>query len=293
MATFKLEIKRIWTEIKRHWRLKQIPLCWAFHLCGKEVPKSLQGIIGAGTTALPADCSDFFRDGTLKEDWAGYDAGTPVENIDLTNVDASGVTDMSYMFRNTSFNQDIGNWDVSSVENMWGMFRSSSFNQDIGSWDVSSVTDMGWMFGYSSFDQDIGSWDVSNVTDMTYMFAYSSFDQDIGNWDVSSVTNMSRMFLDSTFNQDIGNWDVSSVTDMLRMFSSASDFNQDLSRWCVPEIDSEPWGFGDAGTHPSWGECSYPHIRFKELNDAGDVNIKIYSDSERTTKVGEIDTNGV
>ena len=38
---------------------------------------------------------------------------------DLTQFCVSKVTDMSYIFRNTSFNQDIRNWDVSNVRNMY------------------------------------------------------------------------------------------------------------------------------------------------------------------------------
>ena len=37
-------------------------------------------------------------------------------------------------------------WNVSSVTNMSDMFRSSSFNGDIGSWNVSAVTGMQDMF---------------------------------------------------------------------------------------------------------------------------------------------------
>jgi surface protein len=91
----------------------------------------------------------------------------------LTTTCTSGVTDMSYMFREaTSFNQYISSWDVSNVTNMGFMFsKATSFNQDIGSWDVSQVTDMGFMFAdATAFDQDISSWDVSNVTAMEGMF---------------------------------------------------------------------------------------------------------------------------
>ena len=38
------------------------------------------------------------------------------------------VTDMSYAFSYTIFNQDIGDWDVSSVTNMSNMFQASGFN---------------------------------------------------------------------------------------------------------------------------------------------------------------------
>ena len=35
----------------------------------------------------------------------------------------------------------ISNWDVSNVTDMSFMFKGSSFNQDLSSWDVSNVAD--------------------------------------------------------------------------------------------------------------------------------------------------------
>lgn len=87
----------------------------------------------------------------------------------------TSVTDMSYMFYNTPFNQDISDWNVSNVTDMSYMFYSSNFNQPIGSWDVSNVTNMGSMFEYSLFNQDINAWSVGNVTNMNSMF-YGLYD---------------------------------------------------------------------------------------------------------------------
>ena len=56
-------------------------------------------------------------------------------------------------------------------------------------------------------------------------------------WDVSAITNMRDMFSSaSDFNQDLSKWDVSAVTDMRYMFSDASAFNQDLSKWDVSAV---------------------------------------------------------
>ena len=108
----------------------------------------------------------------------------------------SKVTDMSYMFYGSQFNQDIGDWDVSNVTDMHNMFRGKYYVMD------------------TAFKQNIGSWDVSNVTDMSHMFSESQFNQDISSWDVSSVVDMSSIFFTSAFNQNISNWDVSNVTNM-------------------------------------------------------------------------------
>ena len=165
------------------------------------------------------------------------------ETVYLGDIDTSKITDMSCLFEGDfiCYSRDfsgIESWNVSNVTDMSYMFSNSSFNMDISSWDVSNVTDMSEMFSYSPFNQDISSWNVSNVTDMSGMFSYSSFNQDISSWDVSNVTDMNGMFYESTFNQDISSWNVSNVTDMIGMFAN-SPFNQDISSWVVPNGDKE------------------------------------------------------
>lgn len=161
----------------------------------------------------------------------------------------------------TCFSQ-AGNYIISS---------SSLFTiAGIEYWNMSNVVNMNSMF-YSAyyFNTDIGKWDTSGVTDMSYMFHECNyFNQDIGNWNTSNVTNMSTMFefagvynnTDVGFNSDIGSWDVSNVTNMDNMFFNAFAFNQDLSRWCVSKIRSEPSNFKtDAPLTPEklpiWGTC--------------------------------------
>jgi surface protein len=141
--------------------------------------------------------------------------------------DVSGVTDMSYAFREYSdFNADISGWDVSSATTMSRMFfKAAAFDEPINDWDTSKVTNMRSMFNQASaFDQPINDWDTSSVTTMYMMFTKAAaFDQPLNDWDTSEVTSMYRMFyLAAAFDQPLNNWDTSQVTSMYALFSWAA-----------------------------------------------------------------------
>jgi surface protein len=198
---------------------------------GVVYPFKITRIYATGTTAtdivtlyseapiliLPVDSESYFENGTLKENWEGYDTGTDVSQIDLVKVVASNVTNMTRMFDNAVyFNQDIGDWDTSNVTVMDYMFyNAEAFNQDIGAWDTSNVTTMTSMFYDTGvFNQDIGYWDTSSVTDMSSMFAYANaFNQDISwnssnplQWNVSNVTDFTE-FLFRAYSFSTENYD--------------------------------------------------------------------------------------
>ena len=95
-------------------------------------------------------------------------------SINLSDIDTSAITDMSWLFYNSERKDFSGieNWDVSSVTDMSGMFEyCKKFNQPLNDWNVSSVTNMSYMFyNCKKFNQPLSGWDVSSVTDMSYMF---------------------------------------------------------------------------------------------------------------------------
>jgi len=126
----------------------------------------------------------------------------------------------------------LDKWDVSNVTNMSYMFYDTVFNNPLNSWNVSKVTNMSGMFKHSYFLQPIDNWDVSNVTDMNNMFANSYFNQPLNTWNVSKVTDMSNMFKNAQyFNQPLNNWNISNVRNMSHMFDNARSFNQRLTNW--------------------------------------------------------------
>lgn len=186
-------------------------------------------------------------------------AGTKF-NQNIGSWNTANVTDMSFMFASTSqFNQNIGAWNTSNVTNMRQMFASASkFNQDIGAWNTVNVTNMSEMFVLAfAFNQNIGTWNTSSVTDMSNMFDRArSFNQNIGSWNTGNVTNMSRMFqgdsptypngLKHPFNQNIGGWNTSKVTNMSYMFYEALNFNQNISNWNTSSVTNMSYMFTGA-----------------------------------------------
>ena len=128
-------------------------------------------------------------------------------NQDISDWNVGEVTNMSYMFHGaTSFNNGgvALDWsDTGSLTNTTYQFYTSPFNQDVSSWDMSNVTSMDNMFtNATAFNQSLENWDVSNVDSMRGLFVNASnFNQNIGNWDVGKVTNMNWMFYKATFQE--------------------------------------------------------------------------------------------
>ncbi|WP_185324758.1 BspA family leucine-rich repeat surface protein [Listeria innocua] len=133
--------------------------------------------------------------------------GWNLTSLDLSNLDTSQVTDMSWMF--------YGARGLTSL--------------DVSGFDTSKVTNMTYMFaatdeGLTSLD--VSGFDTSKVTNMTYMFAATKglTSLDVSGFDTSQVTNMANMFRDtwSLTSLDLSNFDTSKVINMTYMFYGTS-----------------------------------------------------------------------
>ena len=175
---------------------------------------------------------------------------TNVTSIDLSNMDTSGMTNMSNMFSdNTSLtNITFGdNFNTANVINMSGMFKNCTILKtiDLSSFDTSNATLMGSMFMNCQGLQnlDLKSFNTSNVTNMLYMFynCSSLTSLDLSSFNTSNVERMDAMFYNcsSLISLDLSNFDTSKITDMTYMFNRCKSLTSiNLSSFDTSNVSS-------------------------------------------------------
>lgn len=159
-------------------------------------------------------------------------------SIDVTKLDTSNTTDMSYMFDNCSSitSLDLSNFKTGKATKMQATFQSCKMlpSIDVSGFDTSNVVDMSAMFGSceSITSLDLSNFNTSKVTDMNSMFAWSP--------------NLSSL--------NISNFDTSKVTDIYFMFAGCPKLNLDCSSWNVSAASNYS-GFNMSSpgvTEPKW-----------------------------------------
>lgn len=126
----------------------------------------------------------------------------PLAWCDVSNLDTSKFTDMSYMFYGcTSIsNIDVSRWNVGNVTDMNGLFYDcTSLNSlNIEGWNTSSVSNMNNIFdGCESITSlNVNNWDISTVAKIDGMFdsCLSLKSINLSNWDTRSIMSMSFLF---------------------------------------------------------------------------------------------------
>ncbi len=173
----------------------------------------------------------------MNEDSSYMFSYSTFEEIDLSGLDPSNVTNMEDMFQECSNLTNIvfgDNFDTSNVTNMHNMFTGCSVLQsvDFSKLDTSNVTDMSYMFyncdSLTTFNFD--DLDTSSATDMSYMFGYdyALTTVDMSKADLSSLTNAGGMFYyctslsDFTFTRRL----TSNITDITGMFEGCSSLEE-------------------------------------------------------------------
>ena len=198
---------------------------------------------------------------------------TNIEEVDLSNFDSSGVTDISSMFQECTNLKYINftNFDSHLLTNLNHVFFNcfSLQSLDLRSFNTESVTSMFQTFYCcrSLSSLDISSFNTSSVETMFQMFFECAIlkSLDLSNFDTSSVTNMFEMFLNcfelesinlNSFNTklvtdmgqmfydchalkslNLSNFDTSSVNSMFEMFSGCNSLKSlDLSNFNTPSL---------------------------------------------------------
>lgn len=130
-------------------------------------------------------------------DWSGLsdecDNKSDIEEI--IDANASGVTNMSTMFRYCTSITSAALSGTSSVTNMGEMFNGCTSLTSVTLFDTSSVTDMNLMFCACTSLTSIPLFNTSNVTNMRQMLFNCNSLTSLPLFDTSSVTNMFKAFM--------------------------------------------------------------------------------------------------
>ena len=173
---------------------------------------------------------------------------TKLITADLSGLDTSNATDMSFAFARCSAltSLNLSGFDTGNVTDMSGMFDECEKLKtlDLSGFDTSNVTNMNRMFSQCNAltSLDLSDFDTSNVTDMACMFltctALTSLD--LSGFDTSNVTDMSEMFwlCYNLTSLDISSFNTSNVANMSQMFAGCSNSgfavyvaNSDMKTW--------------------------------------------------------------
>ena len=156
-------------------------------------------------------------------------SGESYVNPDFYELRTNGGTDCSYLFYEYSGKSlDLSNFDASNVTNMHSMLYNCKYlkSLDLSNFNTSNVTNMSDMFfGCSSLTSlDLSDFNTSNVTNMSGMFnsCSSLTSLDLSGWDTSKVTDMSSTFKNcsSLTSLDLSGWDTSKVTTFTSYYSA-------------------------------------------------------------------------
>ena len=151
-----------------------------------------------------------------------------LKKINFGNVDTSSVKDMELTFFGCSSltSIDISNLNTSSLENMATLFQQCRqlTSVDLSNWDTSKVKTMGWMFESCENLETVifGNINTSSLENMAGLFCncYKLSYTDLWHFDTSKVTVMNHMFTNCKILNylNLSNFDTSKVTTMENMF---------------------------------------------------------------------------
>ena len=210
---------------------------------------------------------------------SSIDGFASLESVDLTYLDTSLVTDMSYMFNYciSLTNLNISSFDTSNVTDMRSMFAFSGIvTVDLSSFNTSKLRYLGGTRtsdntgSYGMFANcenlisvDLSNFDTSNVVSLNSLFYGCDNLTSVifgENFVTSKVTNMALMFMFCENLQDLNlsGFDTSKVTDMNHMFCNCfSIANLDIYHFNTANVINMEYMFSDCNTITSLNLSSW------------------------------------
>lgn len=208
-----------------------------------------------------------------------------LKGVDLSKLDTSKVTDMSYMFgspleycgvvgTNKLEKLDLSGFNTSKVTDMKGMFAGCKKLErlNLKGWDTSKVTDMSYMFhncGVKKLKLDLSGFDTSKVEDMHSMFLESHVEKlDLSGFDTSKVTDMHSMFDACSMKKlDVSGFNTSKVTDMHNMFRNCYALEKlDVRKFNTSKVVSMYCMFADCKKLKSLDVSGFDTSKVEKMN---------------------------
>jgi len=196
--------------------------------------------------------------------------GQGLENWDMSNAES-----VRWMFQQAElFNGLIEHWDLSNVTHAEKMMSETAFRPVDLYWDLRNCELAPELFYHCEYFNPIGKKGVDNHPDyeLSIKFGDKLVDASgmfhgctnwegnvIGHWDMKNCERLDSMFqdcgsIDPKLEMNIGLWDTRSVGlnstgqngrpggEALRRFAAGSTLYEDLSEWCMAEVDALPTG---------------------------------------------------
>lgn len=247
-----------------------------------DSPNPIYMWMDSGTVYWYTDATKVFANKNASQmfSWLGA-----IKTIDLSGIDFSQTTDISYLFNcDISITSlDVSSMNVINVTNMTEVFYAleSLPSIDITMWNTRNVTEVYFMFAYLKkatsikfpknlvnkkvigmdglfFEDnvvkslDVSGFDTSNISSFYGIFkgckAITTID--ISNWNTSKATKMDYLFMqdEALTSVNLSNFDTSNVTDMYGMFGYTKSLkNINLSNFNTSNVTNMSYMFYGSG----------------------------------------------
>lgn len=154
------------------------------------------------------------------------------ESINLADINTSLITDMSYLFYNTTRSNfsGINTWDTSKVESFEGMFAKASNFNEIITFNTCNANNLSKMFFACEKLNQALVLDVKNANDISEMFyGCENLNSKISFKNSENIQNASMLFKNCKKLNIKINYEFANLLNADEMFSYCYNLNQEIS----------------------------------------------------------------